>query len=300
MGTRSMLFLDWAMEYYLCEKENFEILEGFLSELLQRKVVIRQIEESERIYKERRYKFNEVVMPVEIDDKELCVVELQHGGTSDYYWRKLYRVNNSLTDYVNRGGVYSGASKLYSINVAYFEIGEGKDYIYHGFTDFRGLHNKKQLKLDVLQRALCTKYVNDGMYPECYIISTDSFDNKEPKNTLDEWMFYLKYSKIRDSFTAQGMDRARKILLEGNLTDEEKRQYERSIDSRRNDDSIVYTAFFTGKLNGMLEKWAKDQALAQKDINTVLNSNKAGLPIETIANITVLTPEEVINIIENN
>ena len=43
----------------------------------------------------------------------------------------------------------------------------------------------------------------------------------------------------------------------------------------------------------------KDQDLAQKDIDTVINAKKAGLPVETIAEIAGLTPQEVIKIIEN-
>ena len=40
MGTRSMIFIDWAMKHYLRDEANFEILEGFLSELLMRKIII--------------------------------------------------------------------------------------------------------------------------------------------------------------------------------------------------------------------------------------------------------------------
>ena len=45
---------------------------------------------------------------------------------------------------------------------------------------------------------------------------------------------------------------------------------------------------------------ADPEDLVQKDINTVLKSKKAGLPVETIAEISGLSPEEVINIIENH
>jgi hypothetical protein len=44
----------------------------------------------------------------------------------------------------------------------------------------------------------------------------------------------------------------------------------------------------------------KDQDLAQKNINTVINSHKAGLPIETITFISGLSIEEVKKIIDNN
>ena len=47
MKTRSIISFDWAMKRLLRQKANFEILEGFLSELLRRKIIIKIIGESE-------------------------------------------------------------------------------------------------------------------------------------------------------------------------------------------------------------------------------------------------------------
>ena len=44
--TRSMISFDWAMKRLLRNKANFEALEGFLSELLRRKIIIHNILES--------------------------------------------------------------------------------------------------------------------------------------------------------------------------------------------------------------------------------------------------------------
>ena len=43
MTTRSMISFDWAMKRLLRQKANFEVLEGFLSELLRRKIIIKHI-----------------------------------------------------------------------------------------------------------------------------------------------------------------------------------------------------------------------------------------------------------------
>ncbi|MCL1942571.1 MAG: hypothetical protein FWF54_03355 [Candidatus Azobacteroides sp.] len=45
--TRSMASFDRAMKRLLRNKANFEVLEGFLSELLSRKIVIQHIIEFE-------------------------------------------------------------------------------------------------------------------------------------------------------------------------------------------------------------------------------------------------------------
>ena len=47
--TRSMISFDWAMKRLLRNKANFEVLEGFLSELLRRKIIIKSSIEERRI-----------------------------------------------------------------------------------------------------------------------------------------------------------------------------------------------------------------------------------------------------------
>ena len=50
---RSMISFGWAMKRLLRQKANFEVLEGFLSELLRRKVIIKHIGESETNQEEK-------------------------------------------------------------------------------------------------------------------------------------------------------------------------------------------------------------------------------------------------------
>jgi hypothetical protein len=47
MATKQHIRFDWAMKKLLRQKANFEVLEGFLSELLKEDVVIQSIEEGE-------------------------------------------------------------------------------------------------------------------------------------------------------------------------------------------------------------------------------------------------------------
>ena len=47
MRTRSMVSFDWAIKGLLRNKANFEILEGLLSEVLRRKIIIKNLGESE-------------------------------------------------------------------------------------------------------------------------------------------------------------------------------------------------------------------------------------------------------------
>lgn len=203
--TRSMISFDWAMKRLLRNKANFEVLEGFLSELLRRKIVVKNILESEGNQTDKDDKTNRVDIFVEADYKELVIIELQFDSQDDYFLRMIYGVSKAITDYIDKGNPYSAVRKVYSVNIVYFDLGEGDDYVYWGVTNFRGLHTQNELLLTAKQQQVYGKTYAGDLNPEYFIIKVRGFDDVA-KNTLDEWIFYLKNDKIKDDFTAQGLD----------------------------------------------------------------------------------------------
>jgi len=182
---------------------------------------------------------------------------------------------------------------MYSINIIYFDLGKGDDYVYHGFTNFTGLHTQTELELTNRQQQLYGKTVAGDLYPEYYIIKVSKF-NEVAKDTLDEWIFYLKTGKIRDDFTAQGIDKARKVLAYDNLTDADKKQHEGMVHDRRIRDSEIRTAFSDGESKGEAKGLEKGKAEGKAEV--VLNAHNAGYSTETISAITGLTAEQIIKI----
>jgi predicted transposase/invertase (TIGR01784 family) len=320
METRSMISFDWAMKRLLRSKANFEVLEGFLSELLHRKIKIQHIGESSSNKASETDKFNMVDILVEADDREIVIIELQYDRENDYFQRMLYGVSKTVAEYMSEGDTYSTVRKVYSVNIVYFELGAGDDYVYHGITAFRGLHTHNELHLTDKQHQLYGKTIPGELYPEYYIIRVRKFDDVA-KDTLDEWIYYLKHNKIRDSFTAKGMKRAQQLLALDSLSDSEKRQYDEYIRERRVRESEIVTAYTDGMEKGEaigmekgeaigMEKGEaererlkaeKETAQAEKEadrINVVIKSSDAGIPVETISKITGLTAEEVKKILQ--
>ena len=285
MRTRSMISFDWAMKRLLRNKANFDVLEGFLSELLRRKIIIKYIGESESNKTDKDDKANVVDILVEADDRELVIVELQYFGEDEYFHRMLYGASKTITDHISKGDSYSNVRKVYAISIVYFDLGAGDDYVYHGFTNFKGLHTQSELHLNSEQRQLYNKTFIGELYPEYYIIKVKNFDDVA-KNTLDEWIYYLKNNRIRDDFTAKGMDRAREILAFDSLSDEEKKQYAREIDARLHRDAEIRTALNKGRTE------EKEQV--------AVNAFRMGLTIENIVTLTDLTIEQVTEILKRH
>ena len=295
-----MVSFDWAMKRLLRNKANFEVLEGFLSELLRRKIIVKNIAESESNKNDENEKGTRVDILVEADGKEMVIVELQYFGERGYLQRILYGASKVITNHHAKDEKYSNVRKVYSVSIVYFDLGEGDDYIYHGYTEFKGLHTQTALQLSNDQRKLYNKDFPNEIFPEYYLIKLGKF-NEVAKNTLDEWVYYLKKNQIRDDFTAQGIGKAREILAYDNLSEQEKARYDRAIEMRLLADSEIRTSRFEGKLEGKLEGRIEGEAIGlekgeqKKALAIAAKLLKKGVPFEEVAELTGLDVDELKN-----
>ncbi|NDV60681.1 Rpn family recombination-promoting nuclease/putative transposase, partial [Bacteroides sp. 519] len=128
----NLISFDWAMKRLLRQKSNFVVLEGLLSTLLNEDIKIVRMLESEGNQEHEADKFNRVDMFAENSKGELVIIEVQNNRELDYFHRMLYGVSKAISEYISKGEFYSKVRKVYSINIVYFDLGQGKDYVYHG------------------------------------------------------------------------------------------------------------------------------------------------------------------------
>ncbi|MCP3932307.1 MAG: Rpn family recombination-promoting nuclease/putative transposase, partial [Bacteroidetes bacterium] len=132
---------DWAMKKLLINKANFEILEGFLSELTRQDIKINKILENEGNKETPDDKQNRVDLLAETEQEELLLIEFQVESQFDYFHRMVYGTSKLITDYIHSGSGYEMVRRAISINIVYFGLGHGRDYVYKGFTDFREIRH---------------------------------------------------------------------------------------------------------------------------------------------------------------
>lgn len=287
MSPRKLISFDWAMKKLLRSKANFEILEGFLSELLMEDVTILELLESESNKEDVRDKFNRVDLKVLNEKKEILIIEVQYEREFDYLQRILFGTSKVITEHLQKKDPYSRVAKVVSVNILYFDLGQGKDYIYHGTTSFRGLHEQDLLQLSDEQRELYGKDKLHEIFPEYYLIKVNNFDDIA-KDTLDEWIYFLKNEEIKNDFRAKGIKKAKEELDILKLSDEERRAYERYQDDLHYQASMVESSYTVGVKKGV-EQGKKQQAL-QIAMNLV---KKGVLDVQEIAELTGLSVEEI-------
>jgi predicted transposase/invertase (TIGR01784 family) len=259
---RPLVSFDWAVKRLLRNKANFEVVEGFLSELLMRDIKIINVLESESDQSDEKGKHNRVDVLVEDESKEVILIEIQFSPEAGYFQRMLYGVSKAITDRMNKGNTYKEVKKIYSVNIVYFELGQGEDYVYLGRTDFRGLHKKDLLELSQEQREKFGKVEPGDIYPEYYVLKINHFDDNA-KDTLDQWIYFLKHDKIEDNFTAKGLLAAREALDYYSLSEKERAEYDSIMDARESYFSHIESI-----------EWSKNKAIEEQN-KAIEKQNKA-------------------------
>ena len=280
--SKKLIRFDWAVKKLLRNKANFVVLEGFLSELLFEDIKIQEILESEGNQETDDDKYNRVDILTQNARGELVIIEVQNTYEIDYFHRMAYGTSKALTENLGLGQPYSEIKKVISVNIVYFDLGQGEDYVYKGTTHFEGLHQKDILQLSSRQQDTFKKQSPSDIFPEYYLIKVNQFDDLA-KDTLDEWVYFLKNSEVKDEFNAKGLKEAKEVLDIMRLDKESQYGYNRYLD------------YLHLKASEALSLKAEAEATVRRSekISIAQNALRKGFDPDTIAELTGLTAEEV-------
>ncbi len=258
-----LIRFDWAMKRLLRNKANFDILEGFLSELLGEDIVILQLLESESNREHKTDKQNRLDLLAENSKRELILIEVQNEDEQDYLLRMLYGTSKIVVENLEIGMSYSKIKKMYSVSIVYFDLGQGEDYWYYGTTNFVGKNKGDFLKLNERQKQIFGDKQVYELYPEYHLIKVNSFDNIA-RNTLEEWIYFFKNEDIRPEFRAKGIQKAKKEFDMMDLPETERKAYKRYLEDLHYAASMHESTFGIGFIEGKAEE--RKQAKAEMEV----------------------------------
>jgi predicted transposase/invertase (TIGR01784 family) len=285
---------DWAMKYLLRNKANFDILEGFLSELLKMDIKVESILESESNKNHAQDKFNRVDLLVKTQNKERILVEVQCLSEWDYLSRLLYGVSKVVTEYIREGEAYSTICKVISVSIVFFNLGSGEDYLYKGSTVFRGIHCGDALQLGENEMAVygAGKTPSD-ILPEYYIIRVNQF-RESIKDKLDEWIYFLSLGQIKPDFDAKGIQSAAQKLNVLRLDEKQRRSYE-DYQEQRHYEASMALPYDIGSEDGRKEGLEEGLKEGRKNEKVAIAKKMLlkGVPMEEISSLTELDINEL-------
>jgi predicted transposase/invertase (TIGR01784 family) len=292
---------DWSMKRLLRNKADYVVLDGFLTALLGEEIKILSLLESEGNKETALSKSNRVDLLAQDSRKRKIIIEIQNTTELDYFHRMLFGTAKVVTDFIKQGDDYGEIGRIFSVSIVYFDLGHGRDYVYRGRNEFRGIHTDDVLELTELQlrQFPACKAVSD-VFPEYFVLRVDRFD-ESPQNPLDEWIYFLKSSEIPETFNASGLKEARELLRVDRLTPEERQSYLSHLDALRHERSINKSVWAEGAFSGEIKGIAKGLAEGTAETNrrNALAMKQEGLPVEMITRVTGLPLSEIEKLAQN-
>jgi len=231
MANKKLVRFDWAMKYILRNKANFDVLEGFLSNLLKEEIKVLEILESESNQEAENRKFNRVYLKCKDSQGRQIIVEIQNQREADYLQRLLWGTSKAVVEGLQLGKKYKEVVKVISISILYHTMRldekENTDFIYYGSTELLGLHTKKPL---VLHEAVAngekkSVVTSKDVFPEYYMIYVEKFQDMI-NEAIDEWVYFFKHGEIKEDFKSPGILLAAKKLDYLTMNEEERRAYD--------------------------------------------------------------------------
>ena len=280
MINEKYIRFDWAAKRMLRDKANFDVLEGLMTVLIGEQVKIEEILESEGNQNAADDKYNRVDVMARNSKGEFIIVEVQLSREAHFIERMLYGVSKVVTDNIRLGNKYDKVKKVYSINIIYFPLGHGSDYVYHGTTRFVGIHTGDELSITPYEAKTLSMKAPKDVFPEYFIIRVNEF-NQVATTPLEEWLDYLKNGKVRSDTSAPGLQEVRSKLQYLSLDKKERRAYERHLENQMIQNDVMDTARLEGRAEGR----------AEEAMNIARKMKASGMSDDTIMQFTGLQPD---------
>jgi transcription antitermination factor NusG len=290
--SQKLIRFDWAMKTILRDKANFDVLEGFLGALLEDdNIEILQLLESEGNQIAEDDKFNRVDLLVQDSQHRKIFIEIQNTRESDYLERILYGSSKIIVENQKLGERFHNVSKVISISILYFNLGTGDDYLYYGTTEFTGINTGNPLvvkkRVEILEGIEPKyKFVEKKIFPEYYLITVERYKNIIQRK-IDEWVYMIKNNEVKTGSTSKNIDKAQAKLNEMNMSEEERRLYEKYLINMAREKDMLETAEEEG-----IKKGEKKGRIEGK-IEIALVMIAEGESNEKIKKYTGLTDEEI-------
>ena len=302
MINEKYIRFDWAVKRMLRDKANFDVLEGLITVLLGEKIKIEEILESEGNQETVDDKFNRVDIKAKDSKGSIIIVEVQLTTQLYYLERILYGVAKAITEHISLGQRYSEVKKVYSINILYFDLGQGSDYLYHGRNSFVGVHTGDTLKINVKENNVIRMKAPEEVFPEYYLIRVNEF-NDVATTPLEEWLDYLKNGRIKENTTTPGLAEAREKLQYMQMSRADQLAYERHLDAIMVQNDSFDAARLEGRAEGLemgrLEGRTEGMEIGRtegaqgKALEIAKKMKAAGMSDSDIANMTGLSVQEI-------
>jgi predicted transposase/invertase (TIGR01784 family) len=280
-----LISFDYAIKYLLKDKGDYEIVEGFLSALLScqgyKPVKITALLESDSNIESKDLKKSVADVIVQDQEGNNYIVEIDRSYTDQFLHKAVFNTSRLIVDNLGSSQSYLKIKKIFHINLVYFPFEATTSPLHHVKVIFHQIDNEHSIDIQLIDTGMHIFDVHN-IFPEYFLISIPLFDDVI-KQEIDEWLYVMKNSQVKESFSSPYMKKVAERLNILKMSNKERKVYNTYLmESFKNLDYFL-SAQRKGKAEGK----------AEEKIAIAKNLLKAGLAIDLIAESTGLSIDEV-------
>lgn len=285
---KPLISFDYAIKYLLKDKGDYEIVEGFISALLTsegyKPVKIKALLDGERNKESRYLKRSIADVIVEDEQGNNYIVEIDRAYTDLFLNKAVFNTSRLIVDNLGANQDYLQIKKVFHINLLYFPFENTKAPLHHGKVIFHEIDHTHPVDVHLIDRGMHT-FDTHNIFPEYFIVSIPLFDDVI-KEEIDEWLYLMKHSEVKEDFKSPYMQKVAQRLSILKMTNQEREIYDTYVmDSMKGRDYII-SAEARGEAKGV-EKTALNmlkQKIDDKLIASVTGFS-LGFSLEEIAKL---------------
>jgi predicted transposase/invertase (TIGR01784 family) len=253
---KPLISFDYAIKYLLKDKGDYEIVEGFISALLTsegyKPIKIRALLDGESNKESKHLKRSIADVIVEDEQGNNYIVEIDRAYTEVFLQKAVFNTSRLIVDNLGANQDYLQIKKVFHINLLYFPFENTKAPLHHGKVIFHEIDNKNPIDIHLIDRGM-QMFDAHNIFPEYFLISIPLFDDVI-KAEIDEWLYLMKHSEVKDNFKSPYMKKAAERLSILKMSNQEREVYDSYVmDSMKGRDYLI-SAEAKGKAEGKVEE----------------------------------------------
>ena len=302
MDEKTLVSFDFAIKYLLKNKGEFQIVEGFISALLgafgYSPVKIKALLDSESNKEHDKMKRSIADLVVEDEQENKYIVEIDRAYTSTFLYKAHFNTSRLVVDSISTSENFSNIKKIFHVNLLYFVPKNMEQPLYHGKTLFKELGASGPLDIHISDLS---GQIFDAHHvlPEYFVISIPGF-NDVIKREIDEWLYVMKHSEVREDFQSPYMRQLAARLSVLKLTSKERELYERERLAAFKEQDYLTSAEKKGREEGREEGLQEglQKGMQAKEIEIARNMLSKGYLHEEVQALTGLSMSQIAQLAE--
>ena len=286
---KPLISFDFAIKYLLKNKGDYDIIEGFISALFASQgyppIKINALLDTESNKETLELKKSIADLVVEDEEGNKYIVEIERSYTPHFIHKACFNSSRLVVDGIYGNQDYTTIKKIFHISLLYFSTKEMLKPIYHGKTIVHEVDTKHPVDVRIANEGLVI-FNTPNVFPEYFFISVPMFD--DIINTeIDEWLYVMKHSDIKQSFKSPYMAKVAERLAVIKMSAAERNEYiyyqKQSVHSQ----DILQAAETKGKVEG------KAEGRTEEKIEIAKKMLIQNYPFSDISALTGLSHEEL-------